>query len=242
MAASAVMFGLAAFAANHTGDLAEAPDVVIGGFSVGDVKLMCRQRNGWKVDFRREADASGVEYAVVEMTRDGGEEYPAAFNLSFNFAKRDTVAAWRYVLLEFDHMDEPGGGLPNQCAFWMGFLDDPAWRPCLFSLVYSGWKSIHGLLAVPRGADPERLYALLEARFCSNGHTSGTDGKGRPVYQYRADPAGFIMQSGTRLAGVRRLGSVANGRGRIQRLLYINPRLGYGWGQADRQADRNPPA
>ena len=154
----------------------------------------------------------------------------------------DTVAAWRYVVLEFDHMDEPGGGLPNQCAFWMGFLDDPAWRPCLFSLVYSGWKSIHGLLAVPRGADPERLYALLEARFCSNGHTSGTDGKGRPVFQYRADPAGFIMQSGTRLAGVRRLGDVSHGRGRIQRLLYINPAMGYGWGQADRQADRNPPA
>ena len=142
----------------------------------------------------------------------------------------DTVAAWRYVCLEFDHLDEPGGDLPNQCAFWMGFLDDPAWRPCLFSLVYSGWKSIHGLLAVPRGADPDRLYALLEARFCSNGHTSGTDGKGRPVYQYRADPAGFIMQSGTRLAGVRRLGDVSHGRGRIQRLLYINPCLGYGWG------------
>ena len=142
----------------------------------------------------------------------------------------DTLEAWRYVVLEFDHMDEPGGDLPNQCAFWMGFLDDPAWRPCLFSLVYSGWKSIHGLLAVPRGADPDRLYALLEARFCSNGHTSGTDGKGRPVYQYRADPAGFIMQSGTRLAGVRRLGDVSHGRGRIQRLLYINPCLGYGWG------------
>ena len=48
-----------------------APDMTLGGFSVGDVKLMCRERNGWKVDFRREADASGVEYAVVEMTRDG---------------------------------------------------------------------------------------------------------------------------------------------------------------------------
>lgn len=73
----------------------EAPDIVLGGFSVGDIRFMCRQRNGWKADFRRETDKDGVEYAVVEMTREGGEEFPAAFNLSFDIAKRDTVAAWR---------------------------------------------------------------------------------------------------------------------------------------------------
>ena len=90
------MIFAAAIAALAAGAVAEeAPDVVLGGFSVGDVKLMCRQRHGWKVDFRREADASGVEYAVVEMARDGDEEFPAPFNLSFNFAKLDTVAAWR---------------------------------------------------------------------------------------------------------------------------------------------------
>lgn len=83
----------AAFAAG-TSVAEEAPDVTLGGFSVGEVKLMCRQRNGWQVDLRREADASGVEYAVVEMKR-GEPDFPAAFNLSFNFAKRDTVAAWR---------------------------------------------------------------------------------------------------------------------------------------------------
>ena len=71
-----------------------APDVTLDGFVVGGVKLMCRERNGWKVDFRREKDASGVEYAVVEMTR-GEPAYPAAFNLSFNVPKLDTVAAWR---------------------------------------------------------------------------------------------------------------------------------------------------
>ena len=52
-----------------------APDVTLDGFAVGSVKLMCRERNGWKVDFRREKDASGVEYAVVEMTR-GEPDYP----------------------------------------------------------------------------------------------------------------------------------------------------------------------
>ncbi|MBQ3748874.1 MAG: hypothetical protein II863_15825 [Kiritimatiellae bacterium] len=69
------MIFAAAIAALAAGAVAEeAPDIVLGGFSVGDVKLMCRQRHGWKVDFRREADASGVEYAVVEMTREGGED------------------------------------------------------------------------------------------------------------------------------------------------------------------------
>lgn len=82
------------FAAGFLYGDAKAPDVTLEGFSVGAIKLMCRERNGWKVDFHREADASGVEYAVVEMSRDEPDS-PAAFNLSFNFAKRDTVAAWR---------------------------------------------------------------------------------------------------------------------------------------------------
>lgn len=72
----------------------EAPDVVRKGFSVGPIQLMCRRPNGWKVDFRRETDAAGIEYACVEMVRET-PDYPAAFNLSFNFPKRDTVAAWR---------------------------------------------------------------------------------------------------------------------------------------------------
>jgi len=97
-----------------------APDVTLGGFSVGDVKLMCRERNGWKVDFRREAEPSGVEYAVVEMSR-GEPEYPAAFNLSFNFAKRDIVAAWRPWSecsgfgMYWDPANLPGAGRTDFC-------------------------------------------------------------------------------------------------------------------------------
>ena len=97
-----------------------APDVTLGGFSVGDVKLMCRERNGWKVDFRREAEPGGVEYAVVEMSR-GEPEYPAAFNLSFNFAKRDIVAAWRPWSecsgfgMYWDPANLPGAGHTDFC-------------------------------------------------------------------------------------------------------------------------------
>ena len=87
-----MLAGASILAAAAFGEM--APDVTLDGFAVGGVKLMCRERNGWKVDFRREKDASGVEYAVVEMTR-GEPAYPAAFNLSFNVPKLDTVAAWR---------------------------------------------------------------------------------------------------------------------------------------------------
>ena len=72
----------------------EAPDVTIGGFAVGKIKLTCRERRGWNVDFRRETDKDGVEYAVVEMKREK-PDYPAAFKLSFDFPKLDTVGAWR---------------------------------------------------------------------------------------------------------------------------------------------------
>ena len=97
-----------------------ARDVTLKGFSVGGVKLMCRERNGWKVDFRRETEPCGVEYAVVEMSREE-PAYPAAFNLSFNFAKRDIVAAWRPWSecsgfgMYWDPANLPGAGQTDFC-------------------------------------------------------------------------------------------------------------------------------
>ena len=97
-----------------------ARDVTLKGFSVGGVKLMCRERNGWKVDFRRETEPGGVEYAVVEMSREE-PAYPAAFNLSFNFAKRDIVAAWRPWSecsgfgMYWDPANLPGAGQTDFC-------------------------------------------------------------------------------------------------------------------------------
>ena len=97
-----------------------ARDITLKGFSVGGVKLMCRERNGWKVDFRRETEPGGVEYAVVEMSREE-PAYPAAFNLSFNFAKRDIVAAWRPwgecsgFGMYWDPANLPGAGQTDFC-------------------------------------------------------------------------------------------------------------------------------
>ena len=97
-----------------------ARDITLKGFSVGGVKLMCRERNDWKVDFRRETEPGGVEYAVVEMSREE-PAYPAAFNLSFNFAKRDIVAAWRPwgecsgFGMYWDPANLPGAGQTDFC-------------------------------------------------------------------------------------------------------------------------------
>lgn len=64
------------------------------GFSVGEISLMCNDRRDWQVSLGREVDSQGVEYAVVEMSSPR-EDYPPAFNLSFNFPKLDIVASWR---------------------------------------------------------------------------------------------------------------------------------------------------
>ena len=69
-------------------------DVTVSGFSVGDIRLSFREKDGWRIGFRRESDVDGVEYAVVEMRRDR-PAFPAAFTLTFDFPKRDIVAAWR---------------------------------------------------------------------------------------------------------------------------------------------------
>lgn len=89
------VFAVAVVVSLAVSPLAGQPlETAIGGFAVGDVKLECHEPNGWHVDFRRETEPDGVEYAVVEMRRDE-PDYPAGFSLSFNFAKRDIIAAWR---------------------------------------------------------------------------------------------------------------------------------------------------
>ena len=81
----------------------------------------------------------------------------------------------------------------------------------LAMLVYSGGKSIHGLLRInasdilAQGAWRTRLRNL----FASN-----------PNKSLCADPAGFLPRQGTRLAGARR-----NGNGPVQELLYLRPQF-----------------
>lgn len=126
------------------------------------------------------------------------------------------VTTFKYALIEFDHLP-----LAEQCAFWLGFFRTmPKLSPFLVSLVFSGGKSIHGLLRVNADRQTAPMIAQsLRRLFCSDPEKDGEEGKdGKTVetFPYRADPMGFAMRGGTRLAGARRMGS-----GELQRLLYL---------------------
>lgn len=121
-----------------------------------------------------------------------------------SYITKDCLAGYPYALIEFDALS-----LGQQCAFWLGFLQKSKYRDLLASLVYSGGKSIHGLLRInasdvlAQGAWRTRLHNL----FASN-----------PNKSLSADPAGFLPRQGTRLAGALR-----NGDGPVQELLYLKP-------------------
>ena len=95
----------------------------LDGFSVGEVKLMCNSRGSWKVELGREKDNDGVEYAVVRMSSPT-EDFPPAFNLSFNIPKLDIVASWRPwehdggFGMYWDPKHLPGAGTVDFCK-WM---------------------------------------------------------------------------------------------------------------------------
>lgn len=114
----------------------------------------------------------------------------------------DCISAFRYALIEFDSLP-----IPEQCAFWLGFLrSNSPLSARLFSLVYSGGKSIHGLLRI----EAERSHAPTVTRdmkrlFCAD-----------PDSCFHADVAGFTLRGGTRLAGARR-----SDNGEVQQLLYL---------------------
>lgn len=104
------------------------------------------------------------------------------------------------MVFEFDGM-----ALEDQCRFWGGFVR----RGCLplVSLVYSGNKSIHGVIRVdaPDIGAWNRYREKVLRLFAS-------DGEGR----YRLDPQALHPLIGTRLAG-----AVRGSTGKIQELLWV---------------------
>ena len=150
-------------------------------------------------------------YQVRTPKGDGIIANPFTGNPSVNsgvesYITKDCLAGYPYALVEFDALS-----LGQQCAFWLGFLQKSKYRDLLASLVYSGGKSIHGLLRInaldilAQGAWRTRLHNL----FASN-----------PNKSLCADPAGFLPHQGTRLAGALR-----NGDGPVQELLYLRPQF-----------------
>ena len=112
-----------------------------------------------------------------------------------------TVAAFAHALLEFDDMP-----LSDQCAFWYGAIT--LYRLPVVALVYSGGKSIHGVVRVDCASRAEFDKAADLAR-----RTFATS----PNPSMRLDVQSLALP----IAGARLAGCVRADTRRAQRLLYV---------------------
>lgn len=112
-----------------------------------------------------------------------------------------TVAAFPHVLMEFDEMP-----LADQCAFWYGALT--IYRLPIVALVYSGGKSIHGVVRVDcvTRAEFDRAANLARRTFATS-----------PNPSMRLDVQSLKLP----IAGSRLAGCVRADTNRTQRLLYL---------------------
>lgn len=113
----------------------------------------------------------------------------------------ETVAAFAHALLEFDEMT-----LADQCAFWYGALT--LYRLPVVALVYSGGKSIHGVVRVDCGsrAEFDRAADLARRTFATS-----------PNPSMRLD----VQSLQNPVAAARLAGCVRSDTGRAQRILYL---------------------
>ena len=114
------------------------------------------------------------------------------------------LARFPFAVIEFDAMP-----LALQFAFWRGLLTKSPLAPKVASIVYSGGKSLHGLLHVGCRtlADWQNVRGKLRGLLAAD-----------PDPAFRADEQAMRPRTGTRLPGVCRFSN-----GKTQRLLYLNP-------------------
>lgn len=120
-----------------------------------------------------------------------------------SFVARECVARYPFMVVEFDSMP-----LKVQAAFWRGLLATSPLAPNVASIVFSGGKSLHGLLHVGCRtlANWQTVRGQLRGLLAAD-----------PDPFFRADEQAMRPLTKARLAGVRR-----RGNGRLQRLLYLN--------------------
>ena len=123
-----------------------------------------------------------------------------------SFVAQECVARYPFIIVEFDEMP-----LAKQCAFWRGLLATSPLGAKVAALVYSGGKSIHGLLHVGCRtlAEWQGLREQLRRLIAADLDPA-----------FRADEQAMRPRTGTRLPGVRSFGT-----GRRQELLYLAPEV-----------------
>lgn len=116
------------------------------------------------------------------------------------------LADYPYLILEMDELP-----LPKQYAFWRGFVLSSRLAERLVSIVYSGNRSLHGLLYVG-------CHTLLEWQAARNSIRELFASDDNPAF--RADAQAMRPRTGTRLPGVLR-----GDTGVMQELVYLNPEV-----------------
>ena len=121
-----------------------------------------------------------------------------------SYIAQSCLARFPFVVIEFDSMP-----LKVQAAFWRGLLATSPLAPKVATIVFSGGKSLHGLLHVGCRtlADWQTVRGQLRGLLAADHDPA-----------FRADEQAMRPRTGTRLPGVRRFYN-----GRLQRLLYLNP-------------------
>lgn len=114
------------------------------------------------------------------------------------------LSSYPFLLMEMDELP-----LPMQYAFWCGFIRSSRLSERLVSVVYSGNRSLHGLLYVG-------CRTLFEWQAVKNTVVELFASDENPMY--RADVQAMRPRTGTRLPGVRRADN-----GVLQELVYLNP-------------------
>jgi len=117
----------------------------------GKIGENIRTASQWRERFAATSIEPPETFIVNPLT--GAEGRSQEGKPSFRCA--ETVAAWRYLLLEFDQMS-----LADQLRFWSGVIETGSLP--VRSITFSGGKSLHGIVEFPPGFTAEQWRAGVD--------------------------------------------------------------------------------
>jgi hypothetical protein len=193
--------------------------ILIGTMKHGINACNLRPMKAWLTDSRL------TEFEQVKINPFTGKEEIGANGKKSRLLEK-CVARFPLMLLEFD-----GLPLQDQCRFWAGMIER---NMPVVAIVYSGGKSLHGVLRV--GAASREIWwqrcEQAKALYCAD-----------PDERYRAD-----IQAMRPAVAVRLAGSIRHEKKREQRLLYLDPTAGiapnaqkHSVGRMAQNTDKLPP-
>lgn len=144
---------------------------------------------------------------IVSLHPLTGKQLPNASG-GLSYIVRGCVAAFPFMLMEFDELP-----LKDQCFFWYGLILSGDLD--VFSLTFSGKKSIHGIIEVD--AESLEYWNVVKSAIVRRFTVPRDHPRFKPDdLKYCLDPQALLPEVGTRLAGAWRSETEAH-----QELLYL---------------------